>query len=208
MKVDVLRDDLDRRVAAGDLDRGRSFRNCAESLRISSEKVAEKSSVCRTGGHERDDPLDIRDEAHVEHAVGFIEDEDLHLAEVERLLPDEVEEASRRRDEDLDTPLELLDLRVDVDPAVDHERAQRHVLAVGLHAVVDLDRELARRREDQAAHRVQRGREALRRERREPLQKGKVKPAVLPVPVCAAPRRSRPERTTGMACAWMGVGSV
>jgi len=35
-----------------------------------------------------------------------------------------------------------------------------------------------------------------------------VNPAVLPVPVCAAPSRSRPARTTGMACAWMGVGTV
>ena len=46
------------------------------------------------------------------------------------------------------------------------------MLAVALHALVDLDRELAGRREDEAAHRVQRGREALCRERREPLQQG------------------------------------
>jgi hypothetical protein len=38
---------------------------------------------------------------------------------------------------------------------------------------VDLDRELARGREDQAAHRVQRRREALRRHGREALQDGK-----------------------------------
>ena len=37
---------------------------------------------------------------------------------------------------------------------------------------------------------------------------GSVKPAVLPVPVWAAPSRSRPASTTGMAWAWMGVGSV
>jgi hypothetical protein len=37
---------------------------------------------------------------------------------------------------------------------------------------------------------------------------GRVKPAVLPVPVCAAPSRSRPASTTGIACAWMGVGVV
>src|SRR5205085_8703324 len=50
------------------------------------------------------------------------------------------------------------------------ERAQRHVLAVGLDAVVHLDRELARGREDEAAYRVQCRREALGRERREALQ--------------------------------------
>ena len=88
-----------------------SFWNCEASLRISSENVAEKSSVCRAAGMQRDDPLDVRDEAHVEHAVGFVEDQDLDLAEVHGLLADEVEQAARRGHEDLDAALELLDLR-------------------------------------------------------------------------------------------------
>ncbi len=37
---------------------------------------------------------------------------------------------------------------------------------------------------------------------------GNANPAVLPVPVCAPPMTSRPASTTGMACAWIGVGSV
>jgi hypothetical protein len=32
--------------------------------------------------------------------------------------------------------------------------------------------------------------------------------AVLPVPVCAQPSTSRPVKTSGIACAWMGVGRV
>jgi hypothetical protein len=36
--------------------------------------------------------------------VGLVEDEDLDLAEVERLLADEVEEAPGGGDEDLDAP--------------------------------------------------------------------------------------------------------
>jgi hypothetical protein len=36
---------------------------------------------------------------------------------------------------------------------------------------------------------------------------GRTKAAVLPVPVWAAARRSRPERTIGIACSWTGVGS-
>ena len=35
---------------------------------------------------------------------------------------------------------------------------------------------------------------------------GRVKPAVLPVPVWAQPSTSRPISTTGMACSWIGVG--
>jgi hypothetical protein len=37
---------------------------------------------------------------------------------------------------------------------------------------------------------------------------GSEKLAVLPVPVCAAPITSRPASTTGIACAWIGVGVV
>jgi hypothetical protein len=39
------------------------------------------------------------------------------------------------------------------------------------------------------------------------LMIGNAKPAVLPVPVWAAPMTSRPAITTGIACAWIGVGS-
>ena len=35
---------------------------------------------------------------------------------------------------------------------------------------------------------------------------GSTKEAVLPVPVCAQPSTSRPIRTEGIACAWIGVG--
>ena len=37
---------------------------------------------------------------------------------------------------------------------------------------------------------------------------GRVKPAVFPVPVCAAAMTSCPCITAGMDCAWMGVGVV
>ena len=37
---------------------------------------------------------------------------------------------------------------------------------------------------------------------------GSAKLAVLPVPVCAQPRTSRPVATTGMAFCWIGVGVV
>ena len=37
---------------------------------------------------------------------------------------------------------------------------------------------------------------------------GMANAAVLPVPVCAMPKMSFPRRTTGIACSWMGVGSL
>jgi hypothetical protein len=35
---------------------------------------------------------------------------------------------------------------------------------------------------------------------------GRTNAAVLPVPVCAIPRRSEPVRMMGIACCWIGVG--
>ena len=109
---------------------------------------------------QRDDLLDVRQEAHVEHPVRLVEDEDLDLAEVGDLLADEVEQPARRRDEDLDAGAQRLDLRVDRDAAVDDGRAQRDRPAVGPDALVDLHRELAGRDEDQDADRVAGRREA------------------------------------------------
>ena len=55
--------------------------DCAGTARsagvISGGIVAEKKSVWRLDGMQLADPLDVRDEAHVEHAVGFVDDEDL-----------------------------------------------------------------------------------------------------------------------------------
>ena len=70
----------------------------------------------------------------------------------------------------------------------------------------DLDRQLARRGEDQdaAAARGPAGRRSAARR----CRIGSANAAVLPVPVWAMPSRSRPSSTCGIACAWIGVGVV
>ncbi len=110
-----------------------SSRNCAESLRISSEKVAEKSSVWRmAAGSSAMMRLDVGDEAHVQHAVGLVQHQDLRPCRGSRPSGPRGRAGGPGVATRISTPLrELLDLRVDVHAAVDHERAQRHVLAVG-----------------------------------------------------------------------------
>ena len=51
-----------------------------------------------------------------------------------------------------------------------------------------------------------RGMRAFARPRASISIMGSVNDAVLPVPVCAMPMMSRPFSTTGMPCAWIGVG--
>ena len=41
-------------------------------------------------------------EAHVEHAIGFIQDETLDLAEAKRIAFDQIEEPAGRGDQDVD----------------------------------------------------------------------------------------------------------
>ena len=95
------------------------------------------------------DLADIGQEAHVEHPVRLVEDEDLHLRQVDVVLADMVQQATGRRDEDLDPAAQGLGLGLDRHAAVDDRRAQRHGPAVGLEALVHLHRELAGRDEDQ-----------------------------------------------------------
>ena len=149
-----------------------AFSSWSASFLISPEKVAENSRFWRfaVDGQQRHDPLDVRDEAHVEHPVGLVQHEDLDLAQVDALLLDVVEQASRRGDEDLDAAAHDRQLLLDVDAAVDDRRAQVRVLAVGAEGLLDLHRELAGRREDQRAHRMPRRRRAGVRHRRELLQ--------------------------------------
>ncbi len=109
---------------------------------------------------QRDDLLDVGQEAHVEHPVRLVKDEDLHLAEVRDLLPDQVEQPARGRDQDLDPTAQRLDLRIHRDPAVHDGRAQGDGSPVGLDAGIDLHRELAGRDEDEDPHRMTGGGEA------------------------------------------------
>ena len=59
------------------------------------------------------------DEAHIQHAVGFVEDKDLDLIEADESLIHEVQQASWCCDQNIDTTLERDDLGLLADTAVD-----------------------------------------------------------------------------------------
>ena len=150
---------------------------------------------------QRHDALDVGDEAHVEHPVGLVEHEDLDLAEVDALLLDVVEQASRRGDEDLDAGAHDRQLLLDVDAAEDDGRAQVGVLAVVRN---DSSTWIASSRVGVriSARTGCRAGDGLDIGVRRAAFAGSAgaKPAVLPVPVWAPPITSLPARTTGMAC--------
>jgi hypothetical protein len=109
-----LRDDLDRRVAPRDLDQapGRSSSVVGEILDLVGERRREQQ-VLPFAGQQCEDPLDVADEAHVEHPVGLVQHQDLDPRKIEVALALMVEQAAWSRDQDVDAALQLRGLRAD-----------------------------------------------------------------------------------------------
>ena len=175
-RVNDVRDQLGGRVLRRDLHRDRvAQERLCERPDVVGERGREQEALL-AGSEQREDALDVRDEPHVEHPVGFVEDEDLDLAQGDRALLHVVEQPAGCRDQDLDALSQRLDLGIHRHAAEDLHAPQRNVLAVLADAFLDLRRELARRRKDQRADRMAGGRDARVRVRREQLQKRQREP--------------------------------
>ena len=167
----VVVDQLDQQVALlrlvdvvdalGDQVGGGIARRHLDQLRVAQQAVGEAADLVGEGGgeeqgllllrHQREHFFDVVDEAHVEHAVGFVQHEDLDARQVDGALADVVEQTARRRHQDVDAALQRLDLRADADAAEDQRGFQRQEMAVGAHAFLDLGGQFARRCQHQNA---------------------------------------------------------
>jgi hypothetical protein len=171
-RMELLRDRLGGGVAPRDLDQLRVVEQpVGQVLDLVAEGGAEQQALLALR-HDGQHLLDVVDEAHVEHAIGLVEHEDLDAADVDRALLVVVEQAARRGDEDVDAAPQAVDLRLHADAAEHHHRGQLGVLAVRAHALLDLRREFAGGREDQRADRRATLGVALRRRVHEPVQHG------------------------------------
>jgi hypothetical protein len=122
--------------------------------RISSLKVAENSRLCFSLGSQRQDLLHVGQEAHVQHAVGLVEHEDLDGGQVQVALLLQVEQAAGVATR-MSTPLlDAVDLRVHAHAAEDDGGGERQVLAVGADGLFHLRGEFARGREHQGGDAV------------------------------------------------------
>ena len=111
--------------------------------------VAENSIVWRVSGVIAQEPLDVGQEAQVEHLVGLVEHERVHVREVERAAVGQVDQATGRADDDVDAGLERVELGVVADAAVDGQDPEAEVLAGEVEVAGDLERELTGRGDDQ-----------------------------------------------------------
>ena len=102
-------------------------------------------------GDEADHPTDVVDEPHIEHAIGFVEDQHFDLAQVDKALIDQVEQSAGRRHQDVDAVSQGGDLLALADSAIDHGVAEVEVPTVGVETFKDLARELASRAQDECS---------------------------------------------------------
>ena len=94
------------------------------------------------------------DEAHVEHAVGLVQDEALDPADIEQALPHQIPKAAGGGDQNVRAPLEGFDLGYLGHAAVDDGGHTASVTAVLAEVLVNLQRQLTGGRQDQGAHRA------------------------------------------------------
>ncbi len=118
---------------------------------ISGGIVAEKNSVWRVNGSSLLMRSISGDEAHVEHAIGLVDDEDLDAGHQELAALAMIEQPAGCRDQNVDAAIELLLLIAERDAADEESHVELVVLAVFVEVLLDLRREFARRFEDQRA---------------------------------------------------------
>ena len=106
------------------------------------------------GGEGTQDPLHVGREAHVEHAVGFVEHQHFERRKVDMAALHVVEQPSGRRHDDVRVLAQRLRLRLHADAAVDGRGGDARVAPVGTSALQHLLGQLARRHEHQRAQRA------------------------------------------------------
>ena len=177
-RIDALLDRLSRGVAACDFDQRRLVEQTVSQLADVVRERCGEQQVLALRRQDVEDLADVVDEAHVEHAIGFVQHQQFDVRQIDGALAHVVQQAARRGHDDIDTALERVDLRVDANAAEHHHRLQRQVFAVGAHTLFHLRGEFTRGGQHQRAHgeahavgRLHlvrlRGREAMQQRQRE-----------------------------------------
>ncbi len=98
------------------------------------------------------DAADIGDEAHVEHAIRFIQHQQLQGAQGQCPLGQQIQQAARGGDQDVDPELDGVQVRLDADAAIGDQGAKRQVVGVVDDALAHLGGQLPGRGQHQGAH--------------------------------------------------------
>ena len=201
LRVDVdleLLDRVDGQRLGLDLDGDRVVEVAVGELADRRRHRRAEERGLAAAGRDAEDPLDVLEEAEVEHLVGLVEDDEAAVVEDQRGALDQVEHAADGADDDVPAGAQLRLLGADRRAAEDGDDVDALRRAVGAQRLRDLDAELARRRQDE---RLDLGSSGSMYS-----MIGSPNAAVLPDPVCAWPMMSWPSSSGGIPCSWIGLG--
>ena len=100
-----------------------------------------KQQVLAFFRHQRNNALNVVNEAHVEHAIGFIEHQHFNIVKTNGILLVQVEQATGSGDQYFDTTTQLHHLWINFYTTENHRRAHVQMFTVVEHALVYLCRE-------------------------------------------------------------------
>ena len=104
----------------------------------------------------REDPPNLRQEPHVQHAIRFVEDQHLEMIEPGVTRAHVVHQSARRRDNDVHAAAKRMFLWPHTDAAKDRRACDRCVNGKGVQILHNLRSQLARRRQHQRTRRTAR----------------------------------------------------
>ena len=149
--IDALFDALGGGVARRHVDRRRGMQQTAgEAADLRRERRREQQ-VLTLRRQQGEDAPDVADEAHVEHAVGLVQHQNLDMRQIDGARGGVIQQTARRGDDDIDATTQRCFLGTRTDAAKDQGVAQTRMAAVGRGIVGDLRGQLARRRQHQRA---------------------------------------------------------
>jgi hypothetical protein len=149
--VELLGDRVHGQLFRRDLDeRGRVEVGLGHPAgKLVQRRAEEHALAVPAVGHLSDDIPKVGQEAHVEEAVGLVDDQKAAFLEVQALLFGQVEEASRRADDDVRAGLDLGQLHGVADAAVETADMEPQGSVEKPGFALDLDGQLSRRDDDQ-----------------------------------------------------------
>ena len=112
-----LRYEFDRAVARGDFDGYRVAHEGAGQLANLLGKCRGEQQILAGGREQCQDATDVGNKSHVEHAVGLVEHEDLHLAQVDGALLNMIEQTPGCGDDNVGAAPQLGNLGIDAHAA-------------------------------------------------------------------------------------------
>ena len=150
-RVDQLRDALHGGVFGRNLDALRVLQQTRRQLADVCAEGGRKQQALLFLGQQRQHFLHVVDKTHIQHAVGFVQHQGLHLAQVQYALASQIQQAPGGGHQNVHAAAQAADLRAHANAAKNDSAGQLQVLAIGFDRLFHLRSKLARGGQHQGA---------------------------------------------------------